>query len=92
MKIYEIAHENIVCPNEFRKIEIMKENVMWYIRSSANYDDMIESIPEMSGIKVEEEEEYIKCFVNDWLNNQVEEFYRIGFYDLGDYDLVIEDE
>ena len=46
----------------------------------------------MSGIKVEEEEEYIKCFVNDWLNNQVEEFYRIGFYDLGDYDLVIEDE
>lgn len=33
MKIYEIAHENIVCPNEFRKIEIMKENVIWYIRS-----------------------------------------------------------
>lgn len=42
MKIYEIAHENIVCPNEYRKIEIMKENVMWYIRSSVNYDDMIE--------------------------------------------------
>lgn len=27
MKIYVVAHENIVCPKEYRKVEIMKEDV-----------------------------------------------------------------
>ena len=25
MKIYVVAHENIVCPKEYRKVEIMEE-------------------------------------------------------------------
>lgn len=35
------------------------------------------------------DEEIIEIMYN-WLENQKEEFYRIGLYDLGDYDLVIE--
>lgn len=27
MKIYVVAHENIVCPKEYRKVEIMEEYV-----------------------------------------------------------------
>ena len=27
MKIYVVAHENIVCPKEYRKVEIMEEDV-----------------------------------------------------------------
>lgn len=68
----------------------MKENVIWYIRSLPNYDDMIENMPDMSDVEPDEEEEYVKHLVNSWLDNQVKEFYRTGFYDLGNYDLVIE--
>lgn len=92
MKIYKVAHENVMYPKEYRIIEIMKEDVEGYIKRSIPYYDMIEDLPEMSDAGVKEEEEYIKCFVNDWLENQVEEFYKIGYYDLGDFDLVIEDE
>lgn len=70
MKIYEIAHENIVCPNEFRKIEIDESDLN---ELNINMTD----------------EEIIEIMYN-WLENQKEEFYRIGLYDLGDYDLVIE--
>lgn len=92
MKIYKVAHENIIYPKEYRIIEIMKEDVEGYIKRSIPYYDMIEDLPEMSGIKIEEEEEYVNYLVNNWLENQVEEFYKIGYYDLGDFDLVIEDE
>lgn len=27
MKIYVVAHENIVCPKEYRKVEIMEQQV-----------------------------------------------------------------
>lgn len=30
MKIYVVAHENIVCPKEYRKIEIIEEDVEGY--------------------------------------------------------------
>lgn len=34
MKIYVVAHENIVCPKEYRKIEITEEDVEGYIKRS----------------------------------------------------------
>ena len=46
MKIYKVAHENIIYPKEYRIIEIMKEDVEGYIKRSIPYYDMIESIPE----------------------------------------------
>lgn len=51
---------------------------------------MIENMPKMSDVEPEEKRGYVNHFVNSWLDNQVKEFYRTGFYDLGDYDLVIE--
>ena len=38
MKIYVVAHENIVCPKEYRKVEIMKEDVEGYAWNSARYE------------------------------------------------------
>jgi hypothetical protein len=70
MKIYKVAHENIICPKEFRKIEIDESDLN---ELNINMTD----------------EEIIEIMYN-WLENQKEEFYRIGLYDLGDYDLVIE--
>lgn len=32
MKIYVVAHENIVCSKEYRKIEITEEDVEGYIK------------------------------------------------------------
>ena len=40
MKIYVVAHENIVCPKEYRKIEITEEDVEGYIKRSVAYEDM----------------------------------------------------
>ena len=91
MKIYKVAHENIVYPKEYRKIEIKEEDVEAYIKRSAYYYDMLETLPGMGDIGAVEEDEYIVYLVNNWLDNQVEEFYKTGYYDLGDFDLVIED-
>ena len=85
MKIYKVAHENIVYPKEYRKIEIKEGDVEAY------YYDMLETLPDMGDIGAVEEDEYIDYLVNNWLDNQVEEFYKIGYYDLGDFDLVIEE-
>ena len=74
MKIYVVAHENIVCPKKYRKIEI----------------DMLENLEEIVSNAPGDEEEYADYLVNSWLSNQVEEFYKTGYYDLGDFDLVIE--
>lgn len=37
-----------------------------------------------------DEEEYVAYLVNNWLTNQEEEFYKLGYYDIGDFDLIIE--
>ena len=90
MKIYKVAHENINYPKEYLKIEIDEEDVEGYIRRSVSYNDMLELLPDMGDIGVVEEDMYIDYIVNNWLDNQVEEFYETGFYNLGDFDLIIE--
>lgn len=90
MKIYVVAHENIVCPKEYRKIEIMEEDVEGYIKSSVAYEDMLENLPDMSSIGPVEEEFYVNFLTKIWLYNQVQEFYIQRYYNLGDFDLIIE--
>lgn len=90
MKIYVVAHENIVCPKEYRKVEIEKEEVLHYIKRSVAYDDMLENLEEIVSNAPVDEEEYADYLVNSWLSNQVEEFYKLGYYDIGDFDLIIE--
>lgn len=90
MKIYRVAHENIVCTKEYRKIEIMEEDVEGYIKSSVAYEDMLETLPDMSSIGPVEEEFYVNFLTKIWLYNQVQEFYIQRYYNLGDFDLIIE--
>ena len=92
MKIYVVAHENIVCPKKYRKIEIdmEQEYVRDYILKSVAYQDMLENLEEIVSNAPVDEEEYADYLVNSWLSNQVEEFYKTGYYDLGDFYLVIE--
>jgi len=90
MKIYVVAHENIVCPKEYRKIEIMEEDVEGYIKRSVAYQDMLENLEDIVSNAPVDEEEYVAYLVNNWLTNQEEEFYKLGYYDIGDFDLIIE--
>lgn len=90
MKIYVVAHENIIIPEEYSKVEIEKEEVVSYIKKSVAYQDMLENLEEIVSNAPVDEEEYAGYLVNSWLSNQVEEFYKTGYYDLGDFDLVIE--
>ena len=90
MKIYVLAHENIIIPEEYSKVEIEKEEVVHYIKKSVAYQDMLENLEEIVSNAPVDEEEYADYLVNSWLSNQVEEFYKTGYYDLGDFDLVIE--
>ena len=89
MKIYVVAHENIVYPKEYRKVEIEKEEVLHYIKRSVAYDDMLENLNDMDSLELMEDE-YVAELVNNWLTNQEEEFYKLGYYDIGDFDLIIE--
>lgn len=84
MKIYKVAHENIICPKEFRKIEIDESDLNELLINSIKHENMLNEL----NINMTDEE-IIEIMYN-WLENQKEEFYRIGLYDLGDYDLVIE--
>lgn len=90
MKIYRVAHENTVCTKEYRKIEIMEEDVEGYIKSSVAYEDMLENLPDMSNIGPVEEEFYVNFLTKIWLYNQAQEFYIQRYYNLGDFDLIIE--
>lgn len=90
MKIYVIAHENIVCPKEYRKVEIMEEDVEGYIKRSVAYQDMLENLEDIVSNAPMDEEEYVAYLVNNWLTNQEEEFYKLGYYDLGDFYLALE--
>ena len=78
---------------KYRKIEIdmEQEYVRDYILKSVAYQDMLENLEEIVSNAPVDEEEYADYLVNSWLSNQVEEFYKTGYYDLGDFDLVIED-
>lgn len=89
MKIYVVAHENIVCPKEYIKIEITEEDVEGYIKRSVAYEDMLENLPDMSSIGPVEEF-YVNFLTKIWLYNQVQEFYIQRYYNLGDFDLIIE--
>lgn len=91
MKIYVVAHENVVCAKKYSKFEIEKEEVVHYIKKSVPYQDMLENLEDIVSNAPMDEEEYVAYLVNNWLTNQEEEFYKIGYYDLGDFDLVIED-
>lgn len=51
---------------------------------------MLETLPDMGDIGAVEEDEYIDYLVNNWLTNQEEEFYEIGYYVLGDFYLALE--
>lgn len=90
MKIYAVAHENIIIPEEYSKVEIEKEEVVHYIKKSVAYQDMLENLEEIVSNAPVDEEEYADYLVNSWLSNQVEEFYEIGYYDLGDFYLALE--
>jgi len=90
MKIYVVAHENIVCPKEYRKVEIMEEDVEGYIKRSVAYQDMLENLEDIVSNAPMDEEEYVAYLVNNWLTNQEEEFYKLGYYDLGDFYLALE--
>lgn len=84
MKIYVVAHENIVCPKEYRKIEIMEQDVEGYIKRSVAYEDMLETLPDMTSIGP------VDYLTKIWLYSQMQEFYKQGYYNLGDFDLIIE--
>lgn len=90
MKIYVVAHENIVCPKEYRKIEITEEDVEGYIKSSVAYEDMLETLQDMSSIAPVEEEFYVDYLSKIWLYSQMQEFYKQCYYNLGDFDLIVE--
>lgn len=85
MKIYVVDHESIVCPKEYRKVEIMEEDVEGYIKRSVAYQDMLETLPDMSSIGPVEEEFYVDFISNIWLYSQ-----KQCYYNLGDFDLIIE--
>lgn len=68
MKIYVVAYENIVCPKKYRKIEIVMEQE--YVR-----DYILKSVAYQDML------ENLEGIVS---NAPVEEFYKTGYYDLGD--------
>lgn len=72
------------------EIDMEQEYVRDYILKSVAYQDMLENLEEIVSNAPVDEEEYADYLVNSWLSNQVEEFYKTGYYDLGDFDLVIE--
>jgi hypothetical protein len=90
MKIYVVAHENIIIPEEYSKVEIEKEEVVHYIKKSVAYQDMLENLEDIVSNAPMDEEEYVAYLVNNWLTKQEEEFYEIGYYDLGDFYLALE--
>ena len=51
---------------------------------------MLETLPDMSSIGPVEEEFYVDFISNIWLYRQMQEFYKQCYYNLGDFDLIIE--
>ena len=50
---------------------------------------MLENLNDMDSVEIMEDE-YVAYLVNNWLTNQEEEFYKLGYYDLGDFYLALE--
>jgi hypothetical protein len=44
MKIYKVAHENIICPKEFRKIEIDESDLNELLINSTKHEDMLNEL------------------------------------------------
>lgn len=85
MRIYKVAHENIRCPKELRKVEIeIGPDILEEIRNSVAYEDMTCSIPLAH-------EEVINQVVNSWLQQAVFDLLVNKYFDLGDYTLIVED-
>ena len=72
------------------KSKIREEDVEGYIKRSVAYEDMLENLEDIVSNAPMDEEEYVAYLVNNWLTNQEEEFYEIGYYDLGDFYLALE--
>ena len=51
---------------------------------------MLETLPDMSSIGPVEEEFYVDYLSKIWLYSQMQEFYKQCYYDLGDFDLIVE--
>lgn len=51
---------------------------------------MLENLEDIVSNAPVDEEEYVTYLVNNWLTNQEEEFYKLGYYDLGDFYLALE--
>lgn len=85
MRIYKVAHGDIVCPKELRKVEIdLMQDLIEEIRNSVAYEDMICSIPLIN-------ENFINQKVNEWLYESVFDLLVKKYFDLGDYTLIVED-
>ena len=67
-----------------------QEYVRDYILKSVAYQDMLENLEDIVSNVPMDEEEYVAYLVNNWLTNQEEEFYKLGYYDLGDFYLALE--
>ena len=44
MKIYKVAHENIICPKEFRKVEIDESDLNELLINSTKHEDMLNEL------------------------------------------------
>lgn len=51
---------------------------------------MLENLEDIVSNAPMDEEEYVAYLVDNWLTNQEEEFYKLGYYDLGDFYLALE--
>ena len=92
MRIYKVAHENIVCPKELRRVEISKEDVISEIEKSVAYENMLETIDLSKAPSVLEEEEYFYYLKESWIDSAYDDLMKNGVFDLGDYLLVVEVE
>ena len=92
MRIYKVAHENIVCPKELRIVEISKEDVISEIEKSVAYENMLETIDLSKAPSVLEEEEYFYYLKESWIDSTYDDLMKNGVFDLGDYLLVVEEE
>lgn len=88
MRIYKVAHENIVCPKNLRKVEIeIGPAVIEEIRNSVTYEDMLCDIP----LSFEDDEAFLNSEINDWLQKSLFDLLINKYFDLGDYTLIVED-